>query len=866
MTTRSRRPAASSRRTLPRPALPAPPAADVERHGEPAAGPAQRSVGSPLPAARPADILALQRAAGNRQVQRALAARRLLSPAAPRGSASVIQRLRIVEDKKTGKLREAKADEEDALDVAKMTPGQRAIYRERIRTEKSVKLGEQFDLALKKSTPALDNIEDIYTINDELEALELSQKSKQPLDASLVKSIAAKLQDAQILLQTLQRGEDIVLYRGVVAEYTIRLSALDPKQKIGAVVEGQRAQIAITPADRQAYRDDVVNSVAWGGLAEANRVAEHLNLRVSIFRINSKGRYQRVITIGPPGGQNHGIDLLHLGDHYVAVRGALAGQPEGGERDEQLKTKPDGNCLYEALYIAAHQAKPTDIQRQAFIANIRQWLSQALSDAEIDASIVAIVSQGDVAGLGPKTKTVLAAKSRAEKVRQYDEKTLAQLTKPLTQLDQADQFGYQEKAATYLAERKKKPDSDETAAAFDALERALSSARHVLDMRRWATKTGDIVLPMGWWEPVRAGMPKRATANAKLLLESLTGARDAVVKYNLGAGAPKLDIRGLLEMLDAIEDKMKRMAAPGAEPDALQEDAREAAKIAIYRFVTEDVRLARARLVHLFQLAEGSTFRTGGPGLRPDLHYDFYPETEKAEGQGARATYAPKGFGKAESQLVTSMIDPKGSQPKGMQEGLSAVALKQAYPARFSNIVRSEDPHVEYFDNDGMPWDQKAPVSHGRVTTEEIMTGISGKLHEFIRIPAGSKGRRVHPRPQRADRHRPRLHLHEPQRLRAAVGRADQAMPRRRAEDAPGRDQRPLRGGGQDRPRAAVEGQDQHLDPRRLPGGIGRAVQSCGQRLERHDLRCQPSEADRARARAGRRAGNDQRQQGRYDR
>ncbi|MBL4648081.1 MAG: hypothetical protein JKY13_03915, partial [Gammaproteobacteria bacterium] len=293
---------------------------------------------------------------------------------------------------------------------------------------------------------ALNNVEEIFMLNEDLDALEALGESDEP-DKAIINEIAAKLKDAHILLQSVQLPEQISLYRQVIGSYTARLQKIDPKIAIKFDdVDAIDIDLAIGAQDIADYRDDLRNTAAWGGLAEAEVVAQTLHITTRIFRIDSTGHYRRIITIGHGGARRHNIDLLHLGNHYVAIRNINEGD-DVNLTGLRIETEPDGNCLYEALYIVFSGSKPTARKRAGFIRHIRNHVARNLSDEAIQANLLAILTQGERGGLGPKVGEIVSKRVIGASIERYDE---GHLQKTKDRLDReldsdAASFDYGEK-------------------------------------------------------------------------------------------------------------------------------------------------------------------------------------------------------------------------------------------------------------------------------------------------------------------------------------------------------------------------------------------------------------------------------------
>jgi hypothetical protein len=542
--------------------------------------------------------------------------------------------------------------------------------------------------------------------------------------------------------------------RDYLSVYAERLRKLKPDSKAGmAGADGGVAiDHVITAQDRLDYRADIREDGVWGGLAEADVIARAVLREFDIFRIDANQTYRRVTKVGQ--GTPAPANLLHLGNHYVAL---LPAAIEGGAADaaHRIETTGDGNCMYEAIAIARHGRALSAEERTAAISRSRIHVATHISDAAIDTSIIGLLSQGSIAGVGSKMHKVVAGEAQKSRVKALTSDALAKFDARYKDLAAEDLRLFGEKRTAYLREREVDPDSKATAATLGELDSLIGMAEAFLSRKSWTEKPKDISLPLDWWTTVQVTMgdTMRDQGGPFIHLANLVG------KYNAQAATPVPPFKTMLPLIDEMEDSARHMVAPGGVPGSDEAASREACT-AMFRFQNVDLRAARRKLVQLYQFGEGSAFRSG-PGNRPEMHYDSYAEGNKAilvtpdldlagkgktektlldsfvnkpapvEAEGGDKGSKPKAKPEASAKGAKHKAKPEGSgtgaKHKAKQEGLTAIALARKYPDRFGTISaaphpkKKTDPNVEYYDNEGNPWDQVAPLSFAKGGSPDAM-------------------------------------------------------------------------------------------------------------------------------------------------
>lgn len=157
----------------------------------------------------------------------------------------------------------------------------------------------------------------------------------------------------------------------------------------------------------------------------------------------------------------------------------------------------------------------------------------------------------------------------------------------------------------------------------------------------------------------------------------------------------------------------------------------------------ESLRLAvAARQAAIHELLAGMQQGTGGGGGRGDRHKSY-------EGVNPSSLLAGP-----ELQTYNAFVAQNRAQGAGktQQEGWSAVGARRADPNRFSRIAPFEQAHlasfqghvhgdVEYWDNDGNPWDQKTAYWDHNIPVQIAMEGVVDAIAEQQEVQFPKRGK-----------------------------------------------------------------------------------------------------------------------------
>lgn len=126
-----------------------------------------------------------------------------------------------------------------------------------------------------------------------------------------------------------------------------------------------------------------------------------------------------------------------------------------------------------------------------------------------------------------------------------------------------------------------------------------------------------------------------------------------------------------------------------------------------------------------------------GAGSRPDRHIS-YADLADIPGLLPNAT-ARQAYNR---QITQGGLDHDQNPAKTQEEGLSAAAASQQYPLLFNNMTAA--PHrddvvgnVEYYDNNGDPWDQKTAFRGPGTTASTAMNSVANSIvnQQLVQYP-----------------------------------------------------------------------------------------------------------------------------------
>jgi hypothetical protein len=267
-----------------------------------------------------------------------------------------------------------------------------------------------------KSTPA--TLPELFGYGDQLTVLENTATAFTKAETEQLGAIIAKLK-----LPAKERPdedeEDARTRRDTVRALYVRAMILWTKHKkddsVKIDLQPEAVNVGIrgtdfTAGELDAYRTDIETPGVWGGLAEADRGARALGIQTDIFRVDENGTYHRVIHVGAGANNVNNWALLHRGDHYEVVAGAVDGQPFNPAH-VQGQTRPIGDCLFEALMIVRNGVGVVNAPTfDDDLVTFRKNVAAALSDDQIRGSLLHILVHGEHHGLGPGTQRIVEAR------------------------------------------------------------------------------------------------------------------------------------------------------------------------------------------------------------------------------------------------------------------------------------------------------------------------------------------------------------------------------------------------------------------------------------------------------------------------
>ncbi|MHB8626331.1 MAG: hypothetical protein ACYDBJ_06270 [Aggregatilineales bacterium] len=362
------------------------------------------------PTLTPQNILQLQRQIGNQAVVKLLSQR-----AAPSGQ---IQRFPIYWQKQVIRKPTPKDNKTQLRDTRDLNEKERLQLVELLKGDKHAELlaeiQSDWKQAAKEAPPSFDAL---FATAAELTILEAAPSLDKPQTEGLAK-IIDRLSAATRAIANISDVEQAQLLRDTVQALVVRsrtLWAKSPFQKdvkLSAAVAEDGPVVDpgdITQGEIDGYRRDIRQMGVWGGLAEAEVGANHIGIQTDIFTVGPDGNYRRIIHIGNGAG-GAGRSLLHRGNHYEVVHGAVDGQPFLPAHIV-AETERDGNCLFEGLIIVRTGAKPQPMRRDRQLARLRASIAAGLTAGQIQGSLAQILTYGEVGGLGPETRRALVGRS-----------------------------------------------------------------------------------------------------------------------------------------------------------------------------------------------------------------------------------------------------------------------------------------------------------------------------------------------------------------------------------------------------------------------------------------------------------------------
>lgn len=269
------------------------------------------------------------------------------------------------------------------------------------------------DKAAEKAPPA--DLDSLFVIAAALTALEGAPQPLSKVHTEQLAVIMAKLrrpapepkEGEEDQARTLRDTLHVLLARAVALwkkphDDSVKL---DDLPQGGIVIEADD----ITGGEIDAYRTDIGTGGAWGGLAEAEVAALNLGVQTDIFNLDAAGNYRRVIQVGAGAANVNNWALLHRGDHYEVVAGAVDGAAFA-PANIQEETRPYGDCLFEALIILSQGQKPDDDTMDGLVATLREGTAIGLTDEQIRTSLLHILIHGETQGLGEGTRRIVEAR------------------------------------------------------------------------------------------------------------------------------------------------------------------------------------------------------------------------------------------------------------------------------------------------------------------------------------------------------------------------------------------------------------------------------------------------------------------------
>jgi hypothetical protein len=342
--------------------------------------------------------------------------------------ATIVQRIKI---KASKAKRYGKSKAKDAIETKYMSKEERSGLLEELEAQgqnpklREEIIGEWRRLDLETTIVDLDSL---YAIGIELDAFQGNKEELDGKSRERLQEISLQLHSGLEKIRSEEPTDETSLFTQMILSYKNQLDTIDESfNEATEGIQGQDLDLTVNPAEIQGYREDMKRDRVWGGLAEASHIATNvLHFITGIYVVDNLGNLLLTRTIGA-GGRKNNMDLVHLGNHYVVVVGAVQGAayvPPAAN----METEEDGNCLFEALQIIDTGQKMAANNRGFYI----RWLRQAvtgdpnpsqqmiaagaipgMSDDVIETSIMEMILSNQRLGRGPNMTQSLESRKLA---------------------------------------------------------------------------------------------------------------------------------------------------------------------------------------------------------------------------------------------------------------------------------------------------------------------------------------------------------------------------------------------------------------------------------------------------------------------
>lgn len=270
-----------------------------------------------------------------------------------------IQRLRLKNEPPKGFRLAKESETDDVIDTEQLEEGQRQRLYSILMAEGNFELASRIKAEWMAQPDTLSDRPDISELLHQSKVLEDMKKKGGKLDATDQQNLfllEILLDKAQQFVNTHIKDPDAVFIRDILVPLRRRSLVLhSPSESSDAASAGQNQphfDLSVEEAEITAYRAGVKRMGSYGSMGEGECIANGFKMQVPVFEVVDE-HYVLIDTWGASGGFSAAgaWGVVHLGNHYVAVKGAVRG--EAVDRSRWVYTALSGDCLFEVMLLIA---------------------------------------------------------------------------------------------------------------------------------------------------------------------------------------------------------------------------------------------------------------------------------------------------------------------------------------------------------------------------------------------------------------------------------------------------------------------------------------------------------------------------------
>lgn len=321
-----------------------------------------------------------------------------------------IQRLRLKNEPPKGFRLAKESETDDVIDTEQLEEGQRQRLYSILMAEGNFELASRIKAEWMAQPDTLSDRPDISELLHQSKVLEDMEKKGGKLDATDQQNLLlleTLLDKAQRFVNTHIKDPDAVFIRDILVPLRRRSLTLNPpSESSGAASSGQdqpHFDLSVGEAEITAYRAGVKMMGSYGSMGEGECIAKCFKMQVPVFEVVDE-YYVLIDTWGASGGFSAAgaWGVVHLGNHYVAVQGAVRG--EAVDRSRWVYTALSGDCLFEAMLVIAKalgKVKPAEMN--LLIKKLRIVVARNMPPEAIRENIIEMILFGNTGQADPVT-------------------------------------------------------------------------------------------------------------------------------------------------------------------------------------------------------------------------------------------------------------------------------------------------------------------------------------------------------------------------------------------------------------------------------------------------------------------------------